>query len=210
MGKRSRRRAKEARINLRDGPFIELRLSEDAEPYEIAPGVMAMNLELRAAQAGGGITEIRPQRDGGIAVTTGRPLLGGAAELLAAGEPSAAVTAAHTASETYVRYVLDLWAAARNQPGPKRLQSYAFYGANKGLVAAYETLSGDRALRREQFWTSGRLAESARQRNRVVHSGYICSDDEARATIETLNQMHSYLADALKRVGIRTSSDDDG
>jgi hypothetical protein len=170
---------------------------------------MALNVDvkLKRAQVGDGITEFRPGQGQGIHVTVGRPLLSGATELLERGEPSSAVAAAHTASQVYVRHILDLWAAVRGQEVPERVRSYAFYKGNETLVSAYEELSGDHAVRRAAFWTSGRLSKSNKRRNRIVHAGYVCSEDEARDTIHTLNELHRYLDGRLRRAGIRTSND---
>jgi hypothetical protein len=204
VGKRSRDRAKQNPAKVSDEPFIELTNPENWQDkiYEVAPGWHGFDLVLHTAQAGGEITEISSGEPGaGINVTVGRPLLTDANRLLAV-EPSAAVIRAHTASEIYIRHVMNRWAKVRGRPWPRPVRSYAFYRENKPLIAAYEELSEDRAYRRAPFWKTGRLTASVRRRNRVVHAGYVCSEDEARATIQVLNELHQHLEEVLQRLGV--------
>lgn len=206
MGKRDRRRA--ARdlgwsFDADSGSFIELGLPLNAEPTEIAPGVMGIPLELRTGQVGGGITELGRASAGGVSVTVGRPLYEKARELVSKGSASAAVTEAHTASEAYVRFVLDVWSRARGQGVPHHVRSFAFHSGNKAVVLAYERRSGDLGLRRAAFWTSGRVAASMRRRNRIVHAGYVCSEEEATETIETLDELHRHMEARLGAAGFQ-------
>ena len=91
-------------------------------------------------------------------------------------------------------------------PGPgcylSQSRCVAFHSGNKALIAAYEDLSEDRALRRLDVWTSGRLKASTGRRNRIVHAGFVCSDEEAKETIGVLDELHRHLEMTLEAAGL--------
>jgi hypothetical protein len=208
VGKRGRRRAARDPSGSSDagtdpGPFIELGLPPNAEPAEISLGTMGIPLELRTGQVGGAITELGRNPGGGVSVTVGRPLNKRARELVSEGAASAAVTVAHSASEAYVRFVVEVWSRARGEGVPEQVRSFAFHSGNKVLTSAYEALSGDLAWRQAAFWTTGRVAASIRRRNRILHAGYVCSEEEAAETIETLDELHRHMEARLEAAGLQ-------